>query len=149
MTRVSKGSAAAAHVALAFAAGLLAAWVVPLNAQDGALAGQLAQMRAEIATLRGEIALLDQQVGLNTPDFSAGTPTTRRIAIQSRYGSITLDRNGIALSSDTIRINGKVLAVGATRSLDLRGGAITMVGDTITSKAARDKIIKGSSVGEN
>lgn len=140
----------ALSVAGAFAAlALMASSPGRAHGPDATLVTQIAQLRAEVARLQAQVTAMEQRAGLNSPDYRVGSPASRLIEIRNSHGAITLDRDGISIAADKIRINGKALTIGAIKSLDIKGGAIVIDGDSLDMNGAGDMQIKGKALSGN
>lgn len=126
---------------------LLTASIQAPTAVDDAPA--IAELRAELVRLRQRIDQLDSQAGGNGTNYRVGSVANKRMEFSGQYGSIVIDRDGVAINADKVRINGKTIGLAATRTLNLDGEAVVLRGGTVDVKATSDPALKGSKIGGN
>jgi hypothetical protein len=119
------------------------------QASDAEVALRLARLQAEIATLRSQVEALDRQSGVNGHTFRLGNANSNDIVIGPGGATIAMTHNQIRLSSDRIILDAKAIELNGTRTIAAKGGAISLDGDSVSSRALGDTTIKGSKIGSN
>ncbi|MFZ1743415.1 MAG: hypothetical protein WAT93_11195 [Pontixanthobacter sp.] len=132
-------------------AGILASGAHANSADDNSstLRTDIVRLQADVAQLRTELASLEQQAGVNGPEYRIGSTANRRVEVRGTYGSITIDKEGIAIQADKIRLNGKAITVDASRTFEANADAILFNSRSFQQKGDGDLTLKGKAIRQN